>query len=79
MPCPIVYLRGNHDDILERFLPIAFGKIRFTKELIHFEEFMVQCHLKSIERAKAAVREVKPVATDSQTPAETEILLAEPT
>jgi UDP-2,3-diacylglucosamine pyrophosphatase LpxH len=31
----IVYLRGNHDDILERFLPLAFGKIRFTKEYIH--------------------------------------------
>ncbi|MFD2255066.1 glycosyltransferase [Luteolibacter algae] len=31
----VVYLRGNHDDILERFLPLAFGKIRFTKEHIH--------------------------------------------
>ena len=31
----VVYLRGNHDDILERFLPLAFGKIRFTKEYIH--------------------------------------------
>ena len=79
MPRPIVYLRGNHDDILERFLPLAFGKIRFTKELIHFEEFMAQCHLKSIEHAKAADREVEPVSTDRQTPAETEILLAEPT
>lgn len=31
----VVYLRGNHDDILSRFLPLAFGKIRFTKEYIH--------------------------------------------
>ncbi|MGJ8643650.1 MAG: glycosyltransferase [Luteolibacter sp.] len=31
----VVYLRGNHDDILERFLPLAFGKIRFLKEHIH--------------------------------------------
>jgi UDP-2,3-diacylglucosamine pyrophosphatase LpxH/glycosyltransferase involved in cell wall biosynthesis len=31
----VVYLRGNHDDILERLLPLAFGKIRFLKEHIH--------------------------------------------
>jgi UDP-2,3-diacylglucosamine pyrophosphatase LpxH/glycosyltransferase involved in cell wall biosynthesis len=31
----VVYLRGNHDEILERFLPMAFGKIRLTKEHIH--------------------------------------------
>lgn len=31
----VIYLRGNHDEILERFLPLAFGKIRFTKEHIH--------------------------------------------
>lgn len=31
----VIYLRGNHDDILERFLPLAFGKVRFTKEHIH--------------------------------------------
>ncbi len=31
----VIYLRGNHDDILERFLPLAFGRIRFTKEHIH--------------------------------------------
>jgi len=31
----IIYLRGNHDDILERFLPLAFGRIKFTKEHIH--------------------------------------------
>jgi UDP-2,3-diacylglucosamine pyrophosphatase LpxH/glycosyltransferase involved in cell wall biosynthesis len=31
----VIYLRGNHDEILERFLPLAFGKIRFAKEHIH--------------------------------------------
>ncbi|MEP2776749.1 MAG: glycosyltransferase [Luteolibacter sp.] len=31
----VVYLRGNHDDILGRFLPLAFGNIRFLKEHIH--------------------------------------------
>ncbi len=31
----VIYLRGNHDEILERFLPLVFGKIRFTKEYIH--------------------------------------------
>ncbi len=31
----VIYLRGNHDDILERFLPLAFGKLRFSKEHIH--------------------------------------------
>ncbi|RPJ33576.1 MAG: glycosyltransferase [Verrucomicrobiaceae bacterium] len=31
----VIYLRGNHDEILERFLPMAFGKISFTKEHIH--------------------------------------------
>ncbi len=31
----VVYCRGNHDDILDRFLPLAFGKIRFVKEHIH--------------------------------------------
>ena len=31
----VVYLRGNHDEILERFLPLAFGRIRLTKEHIH--------------------------------------------
>jgi UDP-2,3-diacylglucosamine pyrophosphatase LpxH/glycosyltransferase involved in cell wall biosynthesis len=31
----VIYLRGNHDEILERFLPLAFGKIRFAKEYIH--------------------------------------------
>ncbi len=31
----VIYLRGNHDEILDRFLPLAFGKIKFTKEHIH--------------------------------------------
>jgi UDP-2,3-diacylglucosamine pyrophosphatase LpxH/glycosyltransferase involved in cell wall biosynthesis len=31
----VVYLRGNHDEILDRFLPMAFGKIRLAKEHIH--------------------------------------------
>lgn len=31
----VIYLRGNHDEVLDRFLPLAFGKIRFLKELIH--------------------------------------------
>ena len=31
----VIYLRGNHDDILDRFLPLAFGKMQFVKEHIH--------------------------------------------
>jgi len=31
----VIYLRGNHDEILERFLPMALGRIRLTKEHIH--------------------------------------------
>jgi UDP-2,3-diacylglucosamine pyrophosphatase LpxH len=31
----VIYCRGNHDDILERFLPLAFGKLQFVKEHIH--------------------------------------------
>jgi UDP-2,3-diacylglucosamine pyrophosphatase LpxH len=31
----VVYLRGNHDEILARFLPMSFGRIRLTKEHIH--------------------------------------------
>jgi UDP-2,3-diacylglucosamine pyrophosphatase LpxH/glycosyltransferase involved in cell wall biosynthesis len=34
----VIYLRGNHDDILERFLPLAFGRLRFTKEHIHLTQ-----------------------------------------
>ena len=31
----VIYLRGNHDDILERFLPLAFGKLKVLKEHVH--------------------------------------------
>ena len=31
----VVYCRGNHDDILDRFLPMAFGGIGFVKEYVH--------------------------------------------
>ncbi len=31
----VVYLRGNHDDILERFLPLAFGRLKVLKEHVH--------------------------------------------
>jgi UDP-2,3-diacylglucosamine pyrophosphatase LpxH/glycosyltransferase involved in cell wall biosynthesis len=34
----VIYLRGNHDDILERFLPLAFGRMKFAKEHIHTTE-----------------------------------------
>ena len=31
----VTYLRGNHDDILDRFLPIVFGSFSLKKEVIH--------------------------------------------
>jgi UDP-2,3-diacylglucosamine pyrophosphatase LpxH len=31
----VIYLRGNHDDILERFLPVCFGNLRIVDEYIH--------------------------------------------
>lgn len=31
----VIYLRGNHDDILARFLPLFFGKLQFVNEYIH--------------------------------------------
>ncbi len=31
----VVYLRGNHDDILDRFLPLVFGKLQITDQYIH--------------------------------------------
>lgn len=31
----VVYLRGNHDDILSRFLPLAFENLRVEEEYIH--------------------------------------------
>ncbi|MFW5882983.1 MAG: UDP-2,3-diacylglucosamine diphosphatase [Verrucomicrobiota bacterium] len=32
---PVVYLRGNHDDILERFLPLNFGRLDVCQEYVH--------------------------------------------
>ncbi len=31
----VVYLRGNHDDILDRFLPLAFGRMKVAKQHVH--------------------------------------------
>ena len=31
----VIYLRGNHDDILDRFLPLHFGGLRVVDEYIH--------------------------------------------
>jgi len=31
----VVYLRGNHDDILTRFLPLCLGKLQIVNEHIH--------------------------------------------
>ena len=31
----VIYLRGNHDDILMRFLPLTFGNLRVVEEYIH--------------------------------------------
>lgn len=31
----VIYLRGNHDDILDRFLPMTFGPMRMVKEHVH--------------------------------------------
>ena len=31
----VIYLRGNHDDILDRFLPIDFGNLRIVDEYVH--------------------------------------------
>ncbi|MEM7792530.1 MAG: UDP-2,3-diacylglucosamine diphosphatase [Verrucomicrobiota bacterium] len=31
----VLYLRGNHDDILTQFLPLFFGKLRIVNEHIH--------------------------------------------
>lgn len=31
----VIYLRGNHDDILECFLPVTFGGLRVVEEYIH--------------------------------------------
>lgn len=31
----VLYLRGNHDDVLERFLPFALGRLHIAKEYVH--------------------------------------------
>jgi UDP-2,3-diacylglucosamine pyrophosphatase LpxH len=31
----VIYLRGNHDDILDRFLPLRFGGLRVVDRYIH--------------------------------------------
>jgi UDP-2,3-diacylglucosamine pyrophosphatase LpxH len=31
----VVYLRGNHDDVLARFLPLAFGRLSVVEEHVH--------------------------------------------
>lgn len=31
----VLYLRGNHDDILERFLPFHLGGLKISKEYVH--------------------------------------------
>ncbi|NBB78097.1 MAG: UDP-2,3-diacylglucosamine diphosphatase [Verrucomicrobia bacterium] len=31
----VIYLRGNHDDVLTRFLPLFLGKLRIVNEHIH--------------------------------------------
>ncbi|RME68176.1 MAG: UDP-2,3-diacylglucosamine diphosphatase [Verrucomicrobia bacterium] len=31
----VVYLRGNHDDILSRFLPLQFGRLEVVEDHIH--------------------------------------------
>ncbi|MGB3117936.1 MAG: UDP-2,3-diacylglucosamine diphosphatase [Verrucomicrobiales bacterium] len=28
----VIYLRGNHDDVLTRFLPVCFGRLQFLQE-----------------------------------------------
>ena len=31
----VIYLRGNHDDILDRFLPLRFGGLKIVDQYIH--------------------------------------------
>ncbi len=33
--CDVIYLRGNHDDILDRFLPMKLDRLSIVKEHIH--------------------------------------------
>ena len=30
----VIYLRGNHDDVLRRFLPLNFSKLQFCEDYI---------------------------------------------
>lgn len=32
--CEVIYLRGNHDDIIERILPFSLGNLRMQKEYV---------------------------------------------
>ncbi|MGC9449856.1 MAG: UDP-2,3-diacylglucosamine diphosphatase [Oceanipulchritudo sp.] len=34
----VIYLRGNHDDILDRFLPLRFGGLKVVDRFIHESE-----------------------------------------
>ncbi len=34
----VIYLRGNHDDIIEKFLPLTFDKLKIVNEYIHDTE-----------------------------------------
>jgi UDP-2,3-diacylglucosamine pyrophosphatase LpxH len=31
----VIYVRGNHDDLLERFLPLSLGRLRVVREYVH--------------------------------------------
>jgi UDP-2,3-diacylglucosamine pyrophosphatase LpxH len=33
--CEVVYLRGNHDDILSRFLPLEFERLSIVEDHVH--------------------------------------------
>ncbi len=33
--CEVIYVRGNHDDIVERFAPLFLGNLKIVKEHIH--------------------------------------------
>jgi len=45
-------------------------------ELIHYAEFMAECHDKSIEHETAVEREANPFSRDRQSSVERDILLA---
>ncbi len=33
--CEVIYTRGNHDDLLGRFLPLSFGSLQILEDYIH--------------------------------------------